>query len=146
MPLVRQPVIGPSSLMAIQWARRSSYPSPQTGGRIDHRPASFSRTPRRSDSSSLSAFGWWNLWLAAWPVASAVPDELDSIANAGRSHAPAIFLRATGDTLIPPTFQKRISNAYAGRVTILELKGANHDTPLSVDDQAAIAEAIEQFR
>ena len=73
--------------------------------------------------------------------------ELDSIANAGRSGtAPAIFLRATGDTLIPPTFQKRISNAYAGRVTILELKGANHDTPLSVDDQAAIAEAIEQFR
>ncbi len=94
----------------------------------------------------IERFGWWNLWLAAWPVASAVPDELDSIDNAGRSHAPAIFLRATGDTLIPPALQKRISDAYAGRVTIVELQGANHDTPLSSEDQAAIAEAIEQFR
>src|SRR5438309_9574034 len=38
----------------------------------------------------LRQFGWWNLWLLAGPVALQIPRDLDSIANARASRAPAI--------------------------------------------------------
>src|SRR5436305_12016974 len=45
----------------------------------------------------LGRFGWWNLWLLAGPVALQIPRDLDSIANAKTSRAPAIFLLAEKD-------------------------------------------------
>src|SRR5213083_3274772 len=40
----------------------------------------------------LRQFGWWNLWLLAGPIALQIPQDLDSISNAKKIHAPAIFL------------------------------------------------------
>ena len=56
----------------------------------------------------LRNYGWWNLWLLAGPVALQIPRELDSVANAKRIHAPAIFLLAENDEIVPPKFQRLV--------------------------------------
>jgi pimeloyl-ACP methyl ester carboxylesterase len=92
----------------------------------------------------LGRFGWWNLWLLAGPVAAGVPDELDSIRNAKQVHAPAIFLRATADEIIPPDYQDRVRQAYAGRVVLIELDGANHNTVLTMEESQTIQRSIAE--
>jgi dienelactone hydrolase len=84
----------------------------------------------------LEKHGWWNLWLLAGPVALSVPHDLDSIANARRCTAPAVFLIAERDRSIPPDQQRRIFDAYAGTRKLILQRGADHVTPLSPDDQA----------
>jgi uncharacterized protein len=75
----------------------------------------------------LGRFGWWNLWLAAWPVARAVPEELDSIANARSVTVPAVFMTADADEVVPPRYQRRVINAYAGPKRIVHLPGGRHN-------------------
>ena len=91
----------------------------------------------------LERFGWWNLWLVAGPVALSVPAELGSIENAKQLHVPAVFIRATADGLIPPSFQERISDAYAGRKRVVLLDGADHATELTEDEEHSIRRAID---
>lgn len=93
----------------------------------------------------MGRFGWWNLWVAALPVASAVPGELDSIANAARSWAPAVFIAAENDSLVTPEYQKRVRDAYAGPTRFVMLEGADHDTPLSDEEEATIRAAIAEL-
>ena len=93
----------------------------------------------------LGRFGWWNLWLAAGPVAAAVPAELDSVANAARCHAPALYLRAADDSLIPPPYQRRVSDAHAGRSRTLVLADADHNTPITAPQEAEVAAAIHDL-
>ena len=95
----------------------------------------------------MGRFGWWNLWLVAGPVAAGVPGELSATTNAAQSHAPAVFIRAGGDSLVPPDYQARVFEAYAGRKQLVVLDGAEHNTPLSSEDEAAVREAMgELFR
>ncbi|MEM7807878.1 MAG: alpha/beta hydrolase [Planctomycetota bacterium] len=95
----------------------------------------------------MGRYGWWNLWLAAWPLASSVPSELDSITNAAQCHTPAIFLQATGDSLIPPAYQNQIIDAYAGRAVVIELVDADHNTLPTMEEEQAIRDRIaEHFR
>jgi hypothetical protein len=68
-------------------------------------------------------------------VALSVPHELDSIANARRCTAPALFLIAEKDRAIPPEQQRRIFGAYAGPKRIILQRGADHVAPLSTDEQ-----------
>lgn len=75
-------------------------------------------------------YGWWNLWLAAGPIAAQIPSELDSIANAKKVTAPAIFLLSQNDTIIPPQFQQRVVSAYAGPKRLIHLPNADHNDPL----------------
>jgi hypothetical protein len=78
----------------------------------------------------LRQFGWWNLWLLAGPVASQIPRDLDSIANARASHAPAIFLLAERDEIVAPRFHRLVVEAYAGEKRLIELRGAHHNDPI----------------
>jgi len=39
----------------------------------------------------VGEYGWWNLWLAAKPVAWQLPNSLDSIENAKRAKAKFRF-------------------------------------------------------
>lgn len=78
----------------------------------------------------LRRFGWWNLWLLAGPVALQTPKDLDSIANAKVIHAPALFLLAEKDKVVPPRYQKLVVNAYAGETRIIKLPGAHHNDPI----------------
>ena len=78
----------------------------------------------------LRQFGWWNLWLFAGPMAQKIPAELDSIANAKATRAPAIFLLAEKDEVIAPRFQRLVVEAYAGEKRLITLTGAGHNDPL----------------
>jgi uncharacterized protein len=78
----------------------------------------------------LRQFGWWNLWLFAGPMAQKIPRDLDSIANARASHAPAILLLAEQDEVIAPRFQRLVVDAYAGEKRIIPLSGAHHNDPI----------------
>jgi pimeloyl-ACP methyl ester carboxylesterase len=85
----------------------------------------------------LQRHGWWNLWLAAVPVALSIPDALDSIGNAKRSTASAVFVLAGADGVVPPKYQRMVVDAYAGEKRVVRAPGAGHNDPL---EGAALAE------
>jgi pimeloyl-ACP methyl ester carboxylesterase len=78
----------------------------------------------------LRNYGWWNLWLLAGPVALQIPGDLDSVANAKRIHAPAIFLLAENDEIVPPRFQRLVVDSFAGEKRVIPLPGAYHNSPI----------------
>lgn len=78
----------------------------------------------------LGHYGWWNLWLLALPVSMQIPDELDSVANAARCTAPAVFILAGADTVVPPGYQRKVVDAYAGPKRLIDMPGAGHNSPL----------------
>ncbi len=78
----------------------------------------------------LGQFGWWNLWLLAVPFAQKIPASLDSVANAGMIHAPAVFLLAENDEVVAPKYQSLVVKAYAGEKRVLPLPGASHNSPI----------------
>jgi hypothetical protein len=88
-------------------------------------------------------YGWWNLWLVAGPVASRVPAELDSLENASRSIAPVVFVLAGADGVVPPAYQRRVVEAYAGPKRLIEMPGAGHADPLTREAAAQLAEGMD---
>jgi pimeloyl-ACP methyl ester carboxylesterase len=78
----------------------------------------------------LRRFGWWNLWLLAGPVALQIPKDLNSIANAKASHAPAVFLLAEHDEVVAPRYHRLVVDAYAGEKRVISLRGAYHNDPI----------------
>lgn len=95
----------------------------KTAGLVLHNPPAMRQM-------ALRAFGWWNLWLLAGPVALQIPRELDSIENAKRVHAPAVFLLAERDEVVAPRFQQLVVRAYAGKKRVVSLPGAGHNSPV----------------
>jgi pimeloyl-ACP methyl ester carboxylesterase len=75
----------------------------------------------------LRRFGWWNLWLLAGPIALQIPRDLDSIENAKTIRAPAIFLLAERDEVVPPRYHRLVVNAFAGEKRVIALHGAYHN-------------------
>lgn len=78
----------------------------------------------------LQRHGWWNLWLLATPVSLSVPHDLDSIANARRVQVPAVFTLAERDSVVPPAYQQKVVDAYAGEKRLIHQAGADHNDPL----------------
>jgi pimeloyl-ACP methyl ester carboxylesterase len=78
----------------------------------------------------LRRFGWWNLWLLAGPVASQIPKDLDSIANARAIRAPAVFLLAEKDEVVPGRYHRFVVDAYAGEKRVIPLRHAYHNDPI----------------
>lgn len=74
--------------------------------------------------------GWWNAWVLAYPVSLQVPNELDSIANASRCKAPAVFVMSEKDEVVPPKYQKLVFDAYAGPKRSITMRGALHNDPV----------------
>ena len=90
----------------------------------------------------LRQFGWWNLWLLAGPVALQIPPDLDCIANARASRAPAIFLLAEKDEIVAPRFHRLVIQAYAGEKRVIELQGAYHNDPIEGTALADLNDAL----
>jgi pimeloyl-ACP methyl ester carboxylesterase len=93
----------------------------------------------------LGNYGWWNLWLLAGPVALQIPRELDSVANAKRIHAPAIFLLAENDEIVPPKFQRLIVDSFAGEKQVITLPGAYHNSPIEGPVVAEVHRAYDRL-
>jgi pimeloyl-ACP methyl ester carboxylesterase len=78
----------------------------------------------------LKRFGWWNLWLVAGPVALQVPEALDSLRNARKVRAPAVFVVTGQDTVVPVKYQAKVSEAYAGEKRYVRLPDSEHNAVL----------------
>jgi pimeloyl-ACP methyl ester carboxylesterase len=91
----------------------------------------------------LRRFGWWNLWLLAGPVALQIPKDLDSIANAKAIRAPAIFLLAEKDEVVPPRYHRLVADAYAGEKRLIQLPGAYHNDPIASTALANLNNALD---
>ena len=91
----------------------------------------------------LRNYGWWNLWFLAGPVALQIPRELDSVANAKRIHAPAIFLLAENDEIVPPKFQRLVVDSFAGEKQVVTLPGAYHNSPIQGPAVAEVHHAYD---
>src|SRR5439155_7442097 len=88
-------------------------------------------------------YGWWNAWLLAVPVSLEIPKELDSVANARKIHAPAIFLLADHDEVVPPAYQKLVLDAYAGEKRVIALKGSSHGSSITGDAAKQLRDEID---
>ena len=93
----------------------------------------------------LRQHGWWNLWLLAGPVAMGVPIELDSLANARRASAPAVFVTSGSDEVVAYRFQKQVFDAYAGPKQELHFAPNRHNTPWTNEQEQEVREAIRQL-
>ena len=91
----------------------------------------------------LRRFGWWNLWLLAGPVALQIPKDLDSIASAKGIHAPAIFLLAEKDEVVPPRYHRLVVDAYAGEKRVISLRSAYHNDPIEDTALADLNNALD---
>jgi uncharacterized protein len=91
----------------------------------------------------LGRHGWWNLYLVAWPVSMGVPAELDSIANAARVSAPAVFVLSERDEIVPVSYQERVAASYAGPKQVLRREGRGHNDPVEGSDQLWLARQID---
>lgn len=74
----------------------------------------------------VGRFAYKTLWLGARFVAKQVPEDLDAIANAAKCECPAVFVMSGRDRVVPPTYQQRIHEAYAGPTRITNLPDADH--------------------
>lgn len=74
----------------------------------------------------MKRFGWWNLDLLGGPIALTIPPELDAERTAAKVTAPAVFLIAGADAVVPADYQERVVNAYAGEKRVVRLAGADH--------------------
>lgn len=91
----------------------------------------------------LRQFGWWNLWLLAGPIALQIPRDLDSVANARVSRAPATFLLAEKDEIVAPRFHRLVVEAYAGERRVIELRGAHHNDPVEGTALADLNDSLD---
>ncbi len=87
-------------------------------------------------------YGWWNLWIAPLLINPQIPRELDSIENASHVSVPAVFVLADDDTLVPPPFQNKVVDAFAGMKRLVVLKGAGHSSKNSDAQEAEIEKMI----
>jgi len=89
--------------------------------------------------------GWWNLWLLAFPISRQVPRELDSVANASKATAPAIFLSAENDEIVAPRYQKLVIDAYAGPKRVIFVPRARHNDALPAELDAKFRAAFGEM-
>jgi hypothetical protein len=94
----------------------------------------------------LGEYGWWNLWLLAGLAVSQVPADLDSLSNARRATAPAVFILHGADEVVPAKYQRRVVDAYAGPKRVIHMPGARHADALTRDAAADAARAREWLR
>lgn len=94
----------------------------------------------------MGRFGWWNLWLGAWPVSRAIPGELDAIRHARRCRMPVVVISARLDSLVPVRYQTRVVEALAGPTARVWFEGADHNTVIDETTGERIVAAVEWLR
>ena len=91
----------------------------------------------------LGRYALRSLYLGAWLIAGQVPAELDSLSNARRSTAPAIFVTSDRDTIVPPKYQRQLLEAYAGPKQQVVLADADHISAMNETELAQYRRALE---
>jgi len=91
----------------------------------------------------LGNYGWWNLWLAAGPVALQVPAALNATDTAPHCSAPAVFLSATNDEVVPTKYQRLVYDAYAGEKRLIIITGGTHGSSVKGDAERQLQEGMD---
>jgi pimeloyl-ACP methyl ester carboxylesterase len=91
----------------------------------------------------LGRYGWWNLWILAGAIAAQVPSDLDNLKNARLVTVPAVFVLSGGDETVPPSYQRKVVDAYVGPKQVVTADGANHNTPLTPAIEFALQVQLE---
>jgi pimeloyl-ACP methyl ester carboxylesterase len=104
------------------------------------------RNPPPLREVMLARFGWWPLNPGVRLLARQVPSELCAIRNAASATAPAIFVTAQRDRVVPPRCQQQLVDAYAGPKQVLPLAQADHHTPLSDEETEQYRQRLDWLR
>ena len=91
----------------------------------------------------LGRYAWWNLGLLAVPIALQVPGEMNSTDTAPRVTAPAVFLTAGRDEVVPPKYQRYVIDAFGGAKRVIEMSDATHGASLKGDAERQLQEAMK---
>lgn len=75
----------------------------------------------------LWRYGWFNLWIVGGPVAWFAPKEFDTLQLARHGQAPAVFIIAGSDSLVPTRYQQMIIDAYAVDHRTINAANDGHD-------------------
>ena len=81
----------------------------------------------------LGRYAWWNLGLLALPIALQVPGELNSPDTAPRVTAPAVFVTAGRDEVVPPKYQRYVVDAFGGEKRVIDMSAATHGASIRGD-------------
>lgn len=92
----------------------------------------------------MGRFGWWNLWLISTPVALGVPQDLNSLINARKATAPALFILSEIDEIVPVKYQRKVFDAYAGPKRHIVLTGGHND-PLTPEGERNLREELDRL-
>ena len=77
-----------------------------------------------------------------FPVGWLLKHRFDSASLAPRIHAPALFLTAVNDQVVPPRFPKALERQWGGPTTAVAVAGADHN---SIDTAPAYWAAVNAF-
>ena len=77
----------------------------------------------------MGEYGWWNMWLIAYPMALQLPDCARSSENAAAIEGlPALFLIAEADQLVLPEYAGQVFDAFGGPKRRIALPGDHNTT------------------
>jgi pimeloyl-ACP methyl ester carboxylesterase len=102
----------------------------------------FLHNPAALRQMIVGDHGWWNLWLLAYPLSWRIPSSVDSLANAAKCRAPAIFAMAAEDEVVRFEYQSQVFDAYAGPKHRHVLSHAHHNDPVSAAARLEINEQL----
>ena len=150
--------IAPSALAAYEELRKHSGNSPiilearsiGTAAALyvaAHRPVAglILHNPPPLRSLLLKRYGWWSLWLVGGPLALSVPNDLDSLANAAAVDAPAIFVVAEADSVVPASYQQLVVDAYHGPKQVIHIPDASHTARATGPAQDQLTSAMDRL-
>jgi len=90
-------------------------------------------------------YAWRTAGLSALVLAPAVPSRLDCTANARKAQVPALFVVSRDDQVSPPSYQRRVIDAYRGPATVLEVGGGHDERHLTANDEVAYGKALRSL-
>jgi pimeloyl-ACP methyl ester carboxylesterase len=76
----------------------------------------------------MQGYGLWTM-----PFIAQIPGELNSLENAPKVHAPAVFVLAGQDKTVPPRFAQMVVDAYAGEKHLVRIPNAGHNSAIEGD-------------
>jgi uncharacterized protein len=90
-------------------------------------------------------YAWRTAGLSQFLIAPGIPPRLDSLSNATRTRAPALFLVSREDRVVPPVFQHQLIASYAGRAIVLEVAGGHDERVLQPADEEAYRHLLAEL-